>query len=295
MRKFLEFKALIIVLALAGLAGLSILAAALREARFQPPGPLPFAFEPRPGGVSEMLGPDLPFLYWIFFAVMLVMTIGLLVALLNPKTRKRALLALLRMSLTMLAMWWIINYSGLQILDGPPAPVGGLAAPGEGSGLVQSPPEFTPPQVSPWLGLVISFVVGLVVVALAWLIASRRSKSRRSLPLTDLAGIARQALDGLQDGRNWDDAIIQAYIRMNDVVTTERGLLRQPGVTPYEFAVRLEQLGLPGEAARTLTRLFEQVRYGGQPSTRQERDLAAAALNAIVRACGTRTGREAAQ
>lgn len=295
MRRLMEFKALVVVLALAGLAGLGILAATLREARFQPAGPLPFAFEQGAGGVSTIAGPDLPFLYWLFFAIMLVMVIGLVVTLLNPKTRKRALLALLRLVLTMLSLWWILKYSGLKLPDEGLISAGGPPAPGGNSAPAQLPPEFTPPQVSPWLALGISFAVALALVALAWWLAARRSKTRHSTPFADLAGIARQALDGLQDGRDWDDAIIQAYLRMNEVVTAERGLIRQPGVTPYEFAVRLEQMGLPGEAARTLTRLFEQVRYGGQPSTRQERDLAAAALNAIVRACGIASGQEAAQ
>jgi hypothetical protein len=148
------------------------------------------------------------------------------------------------------------------------------------------PPEFSPPQVNPWVGFLTSFAITLGLVALAWFIASRRPKKRPVPILVDLAGIAREALADLESGQNWDDAIVAAYVRMNEVVTEERGLIRQPGTTPSEFAVRMEQAGLPGEAARVLTRLFEQVRYGGQTSTRQERDLAAAALSAILRACG---------
>ena len=81
---------------------------------------------------------------------------------------------------------------------------------------------------------------------------------------------------------------MRAYVRMNEAVSSARGLVRQPAATPSEFSARMEQAGLPGEAARALTGLFEQVRYGGQSASPQDRDLAAAALNAILRACGVK-------
>jgi len=79
---------------------------------------------------------------------------------------------------------------------------------------------------------------------------------------------------------------VQAYIRMNEVVVAERGLIRQPGSTPSEFAHRMERIGLPAEAVRALTGLFEGVRYGAKTSSPAERDLAAAALKAILHHCG---------
>jgi hypothetical protein len=48
----------------------------------------------------------------------------------------------------------------------------------------------------------------------------------------------------------------------------------------------MERAGLPGEAVRTLTRLFEGVRYGRKTTSRAERDLASAALSAILHDCG---------
>jgi len=285
MRRLLEFKAIVLVLALAGLAGLGVLASALREAKFQPAGPLPFSFEQQRSEMGVTAPLDLPFLYLVLLAILFLMLIGLLWAVLNPKTRKRALLALLRLALTVAVLFWLSELSGvelpttMELTAGPPAEGGSVS-------FEQENAEFVQPEVNPWLVFVVSFGVALGLVALAWALASRRGRLGRSQPLQNLAGIARRALYGLQDGRDWDDAIIQAYVHMTEVVTAERGLIRQPWTTPLEFAVRLEQMGLPGEAARTLTRLFEQVRYGGQTSTRQDRDLAAAALNAIVRACG---------
>lgn len=286
MRRLLEFKGIVVALALAGLAGLIILTAALSEARFQPAGPSPFSFGPMDAssGTNDVL--PFPYLAEIFLIILGLTLLALIYGLLNPKTRKRILLALLRFVITLLILGWAMQYVAIErqkeaeLLEaGPPASesIANFSA---------QRPEFVEPRVNSYLVYIISFVVALGVVALAWGILSRRPPARHAAGLEDVAGIARRALAGLQDGRDWDDAIIAAYVHMNEVVTAERGLIRQPNITPYEFAIRMEQMGLPGEAARTLTRLFEQVRYGGQASTRQERDLAVAALNAILRACG---------
>ncbi len=286
MRKLLEYKATILLLAVAGLVGLGLLAAALREFQFRPASPLPFSFSlTAPGvGAGEARFPLLTFL--VIVAVALVI-LALIVAIFNPAARKRLLLSLLRFGLTLLAVWLLMDVADLRVkmteamMAAPPpavVDVSGFAA-GE-------TPVFEPPQVSSNMVFLISFGLALGMVLLGWFIYTRRPKGGRHSAKEELAGIARQALSGLQDGQDWDEAIVQAYVRMNEVVTAERGLIRQLGTTPAEFALRMERAGLPGEAVRTLTRLFEQVRYGGRKSDAQERDLAAAALNAILRACG---------
>ncbi len=105
--------------------------------------------------------------------------------------------------------------------------------------------------------------------------------------MDQIANIARQTLKGLEEGQPWDDIIVACYVKMTRVVEQERGLLRQVAMTPAEFALKLERAGLPGEAVRTLTHLFEEVRYGArQQASREQRDLAVASLHAILRACG---------
>jgi hypothetical protein len=288
MRRLLEIKAVVVVLALAGLVGLGLLVAALREANFEPPGPFPFSFSSGQAG-NSLSSPgrfQLPFLEVLALIASALVLLGLILALLNPKARKRVLLALLRFGLTMAMLWWLMENMVIRPPKDAGLPVGQAAGEGGLPGFTQPPPQFAPPQVNSWIIFLVSFVLALGMVALAWFVVSRRSKTRHTTSFDEVAGIARHALADLQDGHRWDDAIIAAYTQMNEVVTAERGLIRQPGVTPFEFAIRMEQMGLPGEAARALTRLFEQVRYGGQSSTRTERDLAVAALNAILRACG---------
>jgi len=289
MRKLLEYKGIVVALALAGLAGLVILTAALGEARFQPAGPSPFSFGPMraASGADDVI--PFPFLEELFFAILVLTVLAFIYSVLNPKTRKRILMALLRFGLTVLVLGWVMQYVTLERQEEAELPEAGRPASETIPDFSAPPPEFVEPEVNSYLVYIVSFVVALGVVALAWSLLSRRPQARHTAILEDVAGIARRALAGLQDGRDWDDAIIAAYVHMTEVVTAERGLIRQPDVTPAEFAARMEQMGLPGEAARTLTRLFEQVRYGGQASTRQERDLAVAALNAILRACGVST------
>lgn len=57
-------------------------------------------------------------------------------------------------------------------------------------------------------------------------------------------------------------------------------------MTPGEFALRLEQSGLPGDAVRRLTRLFERVRYGNQKAGLKDTNEAVACLTAILQYCG---------
>jgi hypothetical protein len=290
MRKLFDYKATVILLALGGLIGLGLLAAALREVEFRPAGPLPFSFGEQEGPVQPQPVLRLPFVEVLVVVGLILFLIALVIALIDPKARKRLLLSILRFLLTLLALWFLMDFLGVGTNLGQEAPPGSPAEQAPAPSFVSDNQlQYTPPQVDPWILFFVSFVVALGIVVLAWWIVSHRSKARKLFGYDEIAEIARQSLTGLQDGYDWNDAIIRAYVRMSEAVTAERGLIRQPGTTPTEFAVRMERAGLPGEAARTLTRLFEQVRYGGVASGPQERDLAAAALSAILRACGGQT------
>jgi Lon protease-like protein len=104
--------------------------------------------------------------------------------------------------------------------------------------------------------------------------------------LEDLARIARTSLRELSDGRETTDVILNCYFRMSDVVADRRNLQRGLGMTPAEFASRLEEAGLPGEAVRRLTRLFESVRYGDRRAGPKEVNEAVACLTTILQYCG---------
>ena len=80
--------------------------------------------------------------------------------------------------------------------------------------------------------------------------------------------------------------IINCYLKMSDVVSEKRKLRREIAMTPQEFALRLERAGLPGDAVRRLTGLFEMVRYGDRKSAPKDVTEGGELFNAILRSCG---------
>jgi hypothetical protein len=263
-----------------------LLAAAVGTLSFQPPEPFSFDLSSLTSTVSPGPGLVIPVWRYFLFGCLLLLILAVLVFILDPELRKRLLIRMLRLGLVVAAVWYLItllyNRGTLQKLLRMPVSGGGLAA------ALPSPaaaPVFIPPQINPWLVFAVSFAIGLALILIGWGLYSRRPRPGSNFARDEVGAIAKAALAELEAGQNWDDAIVQAYVRMNEVVVSERGLLRQPGSTPREFCQRMERIGLPGEAVRTLTGLFERVRYGGGTSTPQERDLAAAALSAIVHAC----------
>lgn len=287
MKKLLGSKVTIVLLALGGLVALILLSAALREFTFRPSEPFSFNFgQAQPLLRSTAPAAELPLWKIILFSGLLLVIFVILLILLDPEVRKRLLRKLFRFVMTMVALWLAMNYvyehgTLKQTLDALFA--GGPNQPGA---VQPALPEYIPPQINPWLVFTVSFGIALVLVLIGWFIYTHRLATGRAFSVEEIAGIAREAQAGLQEGHNWDSAIVRCYVRMNEVVTKERGLVRQLGTTPAEFALRMERAGLPGEAVRTLTRLFEGVRYGGKTTSPADRDLASAALSAILHYCG---------
>jgi hypothetical protein len=101
-----------------------------------------------------------------------------------------------------------------------------------------------------------------------------------------IAIIARKSLNELSSGRESTDVIMNCYYRMSDVVSNTRNINRGDSMTPTEFASRLEMAGFPPDSVRTLTRLFETVRYGGYKSDTKMVNEAVACLTSILHYCG---------
>jgi hypothetical protein len=150
-------------------------------------------------------------------------------------------------------------------------------------------PTFEAPQVSPAFSYLLSFAFALVLVVVVWFLYrgfQRYTAWNKTRPLDELAKIARSSLHDLSSGRNSSDVIINCYLRMSDVVSNKRQLHRGIAMTPHEFALRLEQAGLPGDAVTRLTRLFEGVRYGDRKSGPKDVNEAVSCLKTILHYCG---------
>lgn len=222
----------------------------------------------------------------VLFWVCVYLLVLIVASFLSPELRKQLLWGFFRLAiLSLVIMYLIQNREQL-----------GITLP-ETLKMEQSqvmlefdePPVFSPPSLPPALSYAISVAVVLLAVGLFWLVGRRVAALRRhagDLSLEDIADAARSSLRDLSAGGDWEDSILQCYARMMEVVARTRGFQRDPYLTPSEFAYRLEQSGLPAQAVRRLTRLFESVRYGARTSDVRERDEAASCLTDILHHCG---------
>ncbi len=288
MKKLLELKLSIGLIATGGLVALFLLAVELKSFVFRQPEP--FSFNPNANGIlagSDQGLQEITLGKPLMFIGLLLFIFIVLQLLFNKDARKKLMISLLQAIIAFILLWLLTN-NIYQRNQQPNAESGTAANQPAQVGTQAQTPEYVTPKINPWLIFGVSFGIVLGLTLTAWWIYSRRPGQPGSNARDEIAEIARDALNGLQPGANWDEAIVRAYLRMNEVVTEQRGFIRPPGSTPSEFALRMEREGLPGEAVRTLTRLFEGVRYGGRNSSGQERDLAAAALSAILHFCGVR-------
>ena len=291
MRSFFQKKLWIILLATLALGALTVLALSLDEVPFnegQHFGPRE-TLELPPVSSEDVTDAwaNVPLwkqiLLWGLVSLM-VLLVGLL---LSPELRKRFFRLLFRMAVTALGIYYLLKLYGDRIL--------GLQGFGRNAAQLGDPvnaqpmPTFQPPQISPAFSYLLSFAIALLWIALMWGLYQGWKKYMRlntPKPLDEIARIARSSLHDLSSGRDSSDVIINCYLRMSDVVANKRQLQREIAMTPQEFALRLERAGLPGDAVRRLTRLFEMVRYGDRKSAPKDVSEAVSCLNTILHYCG---------
>lgn len=272
------------------LAALAVLASSLHDVQFQPGRSFAIQYStesPIPPFPTDSFA-EIPLWKIILFWGVILISIISFVFLLPPYLRKRLLKQILSLGIGSLVFFIALHYRLIQL------PQFGSASPAKSAQLEagldsnSSVPIFQPPAITPWMMYLISLGVLLALLLLAWIgyrywMRSRPGKSSR---LNDLAEIARSSLDELASGRDWSDVIVQSYVQMGDVVSEKRGLHRADAMTPREFAERLQYAGLPSEAVKRLTRLFESVRYGARESSQADVSEAIACLKSILQACG---------
>jgi hypothetical protein len=213
----------------------------------------------------------------------MVVLIGLL---LSPEARKRLLVMFIRFVFTFWAIYYLLKNYGDQLFN---FNLGEAGTDPANPAVVAPIPVFEPSQISPTFSYLISFGFVLLWLVLLWALYRgwRRYQSLHlRKPLEEIAKIARSSLDDLSSGRNSSDVIINCYLRMSDVVSNRRQLQREIAMTPHEFALRLEQAGLPADAVIRLTRLFEGVRYGDRRSGPKDVNEAVSCLKTILHYCG---------
>jgi hypothetical protein len=294
MLKRFEDKRWSLAVSLVVLVSLILLAGTLRAMSFRAAQPLAgteverVQFETITRAISGTL--EIPLWKHIVIWTAALLVILLISTLLSPEMRKRLIAAFLRAAVFVLAFLYIMkNNPGLLAGLFPQFNNSNNSSHGSQAGDLATP-VFQPPHISN----IISYISALIFLLLlsfvlwrsihAWIRVIEKLRGRK--PLREVAKIVRSSLRDLASGGNSTDVIIKCYERMSVVVDAERGLHRQPAMTPREFAERLEAAGLPREPVSRLTRLFEIARYGGRDSYSLEKKEAVSCLRLILEHCG---------
>lgn len=289
MRSLLRNKRLILLLSVLALGALTLLATSLDEVPFreaQRYSREETAEAPVSAADVAQVWATVPIwklLVVLGLAFLLVLLVSLL---LSRELRKRLLLLFIRVAFTFWAVYFFLTHYGDRFFGLQSLAADSSSQSAEGTTPM---PVFEPPQVSPAFTYIISFAFALLWLVVVWGLYRGWKKYQQlnnQKPLEELARIARSSLDELASGRNSSDVIINCYLRMSDVVSSRRQLHRAVAMTPHEFALRLEQAGLPGDAVRRLTSLFEGVRYGDRRSGPKDVNEAVSCLTTILNYCG---------
>ena len=283
----------ILIYAAVAMLGLIALAATLRDFQFAAPqpigreyrAPVEYQFEQVIQGIK-----DIPVWKSILVWVLFLTIIALVSALLSRELRRRLFRTIIRTASFVFIFLYVIEHRPDLVTILNPLGASGAGDFLSGTAADIPVPVFRPPQISPALVFLASFLLLSLVFAGLWFLNRwwRISKiaSPTSRPLKELASIARASLSEIESGSDWGDAILRCYERMNRIVEKKRGLHRERSMTPAEFAIRLERAGLPHDPLDRLTRLFEYERYSARPAGNVEISEAVACLREISRACG---------
>jgi hypothetical protein len=212
---------------------------------------------------------------------LLMLPVSLIFALLTKEGRRRLLTNVI-LAILLLLVAGQIKETQKRAQEKPPLEISNGLQAGEKSGEPLPP---LPPKPSDEFVLITS--VGLVVVGLSlavWL--GRGLLFKRQVPtLAKIGAEAERARSALADGGAFEDAVLRAYRQMSRIVADARKLKRSQAMTAREFETYLAQAGLPDRPVQVLTRLFEDVRYGGLVPGAPERQAAIDSLSAIAAAC----------
>ncbi|HLF28693.1 MAG TPA: DUF4129 domain-containing protein [Anaerolineae bacterium] len=272
----------IILVSSAAVTALILLAGGLSRIELQP-GRL-FALG---SGTATAPGSNLPsgegiLAVWrtLMTALMALLPAAIIVLIVSPRARKRVLRLLLYLGLLLLVVYLALINRQIVGTDSAPldaAPTPDLAATPEVIGeFAARPPE--------WLVFMFSLSLIALAAGVAWLLWRR---AHPPAPLFEqVAHEAQQALTELRAGGDVKDVVLRCYLEMSLAINAQRGVRRQPGMTPREFERRLAGIGFPPDPVQRLTRLFERARYGSKVAGAREQNEAIACLTAIVEAGG---------
>ena len=158
------------------------------------------------------------------------------------------------------------------------------------------PTSIFPAEPPAWLTIAVILIAAALFLAIAgtilWMYRNRR-QPKAAPSLDALAEAAQETISAINSGGDLRTSVIACYREMSRVVQEQRGLSRDTAMTTREFEDVLIRKGLPGDAVKNLTRLFESVRYGSAADGAKETEQAVACLTEIVGYCQSYGGAHA--
>jgi Domain of unknown function (DUF4129) len=230
-------------------------------------------------------------LLWIlrgFLALTLIfLPVYIIYSLRTPQGRRR----LLANVIMLLALLWITDQLQKQMLEQAVEQQKMMMnTPTNMEGDSSIPVAVFPAEPPAWVTIMVIAAASLLAVGVifsGFMLYRQRAKPPE-LVLDKLAEAAQNTIQSIYEGGDFKLSIIQCYREMSRVVREEKGIARDIAMTPREFEDVLISRGLPSTSIDTLTRLFEQVRYGSMSTAPGDQDLAIACLTEIVEVCRPR-------
>jgi hypothetical protein len=116
-------------------------------------------------------------------------------------------------------------------------------------------------DADPNLNIILDITLLILIGILVWYLFQRFFS--KPLSTTDqLKAEVENAINEIESGVDLRNVIIRCYKDMCQTLADQRGIQREQNMTPREFELELQNLGIPQSAVQRLTRLFELVRYG---------------------------------
>jgi len=134
------------------------------------------------------------------------------------------------------------------------------------------------------LNIILDIAILIVIAILIWYVY-RRFIYKPLSTSDQLKAEVEGAIDDIEAGADLRNVIIRCYADMSQILNERRGIQRQQAMTPREFELELQEIGLPHASIQRLTRLFEEVRYGNAELGRTAEQEAIHCLSAIAEAC----------
>lgn len=239
----------------------------------------------------EVEGPRFSISTTVLQAILMIgaifLTIAIIIVVRSKSTRRETVRQLL-VSLAYILIYALV-FIAIRLMQGPleegtpevtqeaveSFPFSGVPGIDEAADVI----TITPPDPPAWLGFIVSIAVLLFAAGIVYYVWQMRRELK-----TDLGEIARTAVSDLKKGQRWDDVVIRCYRDMTEAAVRLQRLKRPEAMTASEYALRLEQAGLPSKQVQNLTHLFEKARYGNHESGSQDIQEAISCLSAIQRA-----------